>query len=90
MWPIGEPCVVCHLPLDDSDGFCAHARLGKAWCWGHEQEAINAALGEDISGHTLLWHMPRRDSGGIDGGFLLAFAVILAVVLVYVAAGGAR
>lgn len=30
------------------------------------------------------------DSGGIDGGFLLAFAVILAVVLVYVAAGGAR
>lgn len=32
----------------------------------------------------------RRDSGGIDGGYLLALAVILAVVLVYVAAGGAR
>ena len=41
---------------------------------------------------AVLTAQPRRwdDSGGIDGGFLLAFAVIIAVVLVYVAAGGAR
>jgi len=62
VWPLGAECVVCAKVLTQGDGFNGHARLGKAWCWGHEPDAVNNALGEDITGHTLWWHMPRREA----------------------------
>jgi hypothetical protein len=58
-WPIGSQCVVCGRVLKNIDGFNAHSRLGQAWCWGHEQNVVNEALGEDVSMHTLFWHAPK-------------------------------
>ena len=71
-------------------------RWGSSWCCIHDA-TVECWEGAHV---IVMFHPPiktnrrrvhrRRDTGGVDGGYLLALAVIIAVVLVYVAAGGAR
>lgn len=52
-------CAVCGSHLKESVGWWSHQRLGKAWCWGlHSMAEITAALGEDVTGHTLMFRVP--------------------------------
>lgn len=55
-----KTCAVCGRLLGERDGYNSHQRLGRSWCWGHEMDAVNVALGEDVSMHTWLWHVPTE------------------------------
>ena len=52
-------CKVCGEGLNKDSSYAYHARLGAAWHAHHTFKEVEAAVGEDVSTHTLLMHRPE-------------------------------